>query len=178
MRRICSNVYTSVGWVFEYTSQYWYWIFLKIWYQHLTGVVLGFKADFLTGMWQIYSWDWDQYSPGIKLILPQTATRQVLVLSGIDWYCLRSYQSGRFFHTGTGSSLQYWLWLAEWVRLLIIVIWTLDDSNGICDLDKMWVVCQSWCQSCCRHPALIYNFWNTPNKINACNFQLVELCKK
>jgi hypothetical protein len=38
----------------------------------------------------------------MKLLLDEVPTRQVLVLG---WYCLRSYQSGWFFNTGTNTSL-------------------------------------------------------------------------
>jgi hypothetical protein len=49
-----------------------------------------------------YTWYWDQYRPGMKLILPQVPTKQV-PLQG--WYCLRSYPTGWFFDNRTSCSL-------------------------------------------------------------------------
>jgi hypothetical protein len=49
-----------------------------------------------------YTWYWDQYSPGMKSVLPQVPTRQVLLQA---WYCLGSYPTGWFFDNGTNCSL-------------------------------------------------------------------------
>ncbi len=61
-------------------------------YSYQPGPAIGFKTDFGWYEADIYTRCWNQYITGARLILPQVPIRLVSVE---DWYCVKTYQTGR-----------------------------------------------------------------------------------
>ncbi len=113
---VCSSV---GGMTFEHsTSLSWYWVQFKIlipvWssvfgtfgnFSYQSGLDTWSKTDFwLVWMRQVYSWYWNWYKTGTRLVLPQVI--QILVGSlatSIDIRCMPVYQTKRLVSDNCSS---------------------------------------------------------------------------